>query len=398
MATSPACVPEMLELWARKKGIGLLGTGDFTHAAWRRELKEKLVPAEEGLYCIRPQFRLEGQLALGAREPRFVVSGEVSCIYRKNGRGRRVHHLILLPGLEEAELLSRRLEDWGGNLSADGRPILGLDSKELLEMALEVSQEVLLIPAHIWTPHFSLLGARSGFDSIWECFEDLTPYVYAVETGLSSDPAMNWRLSMLDSFALISNSDAHSPANLGREACVFEELSCYADLFEGLRRPESNKLRATIEFFPEEGKYYCDGHRNCGVCMHPMQAEEAGGSCPSCGRKLTLGVLHRIQMLADRREGYVPPFARPFERLVPLGEVIAACMGQARVGVRARRQYEALLEALGPELWILREAPLEEIQRVGGERLAQGVRRLRSGQIDIVPGYDGEYGKIRLFD
>lgn len=250
-ATSKDCVPEMLEFWARREGIDLIGTGDFTHPAWREELKEKLVPAEEGLYTLKDDFRQEAQVAGGNPQPRFMVTGEISSIYKKNGRVRKVHNLILLPGLEHAESLSRRLEAIG-NLRSDGRPILGLDSRDLLEIVLDTCPEAILIPAHIWTPHFSLYGAYSGFDHIQECFEDLTGYIYALETGLSSDPPMNWRLSALDGFALVSNSDAHSPANLGREANLFDTGLSYPHILQALKNRTTREFYGTLEFFPRK--------------------------------------------------------------------------------------------------------------------------------------------------
>ena len=264
-ATSRECTPEHLDLWARRKGIQLLGTGDFTHPAWRDELAQKLVPAEEGFYTLNPSFR-HPDLCPPGQSPRFVVSGEISSIYKKNEKVRKVHSLILLPGLEAAEALSRKLEAIG-NIHSDGRPILGLDCRDLLEITLDTCPQAVFIPAHIWTPHFSLFGAFSGFDTIEECFEDLTPHIHALETGLSSDPAMNWRLSALDKYQLVSNSDAHSPAKLGREANLLDTELSYPALCEALET--GNGLAGTIEFFPEEGKYHFDGHRKCGICLNP---------------------------------------------------------------------------------------------------------------------------------
>ncbi len=395
-ATSRDCVPEALDFWARRKGIGLLGTGDFTHPAWRQELREKLVPAEAGLYTLREELRRPDPAAVGAQPPRFVLSGEISSIYKKNGRVRKVHNVILLPGLEEAEALSQRLEAIG-NIHSDGRPILGLDSRDLLEITLETCPEAVFIPAHIWTPHFSLFGAFSGFDTIEECFEDLTPHIHALETGLSSDPPMNWRLSALDRYALVSNSDAHSPSKLGREANLLDlsELS-YAALADALRG--EGGLRGTIEFFPEEGKYHYDGHRSCKLCLTPAETERAGGRCPVCGKKITIGVQHRVEQLADRDEGFTPPGALPFESLAPLCEVIAASVGISAAGTKAAAQYEQMLRELGPEFSILREIPPEEIERVAGPCVAEGIRRLRAGRVQRTPGYDGEYGTISLLE
>ena len=393
-ATSKELTPEHLDLWAGKKGINIVGTGDFTHPAWRAELAEKLEPAEPGLYMLKKEYSLQRPSILGQSSPRFVISGEISSIYKKNGRVRKVHSLILLPSLEAAEVLSRRLEAIG-NIHSDGRPILGLDCHDLLAITLEACPDAIYVPAHIWTPHFSLFGAFSGFDTIEECYEELTPQIHALETGLSSDPAMNWRLSALDSFQLISNSDAHSPAKLGREASLFDIPMSYTGLYGAIQRGEG--LKGTIEFFPEEGKYHFDGHRKCHLCLSPSQARKYNGICPVCGRKLTTGVLHRIEQLADRDEDFLLPQGRPFENLVPLGEVIATSVGSSPSSVKVSRQYEHLLEELGNEFYILRQAPLEDISHVAGSLTAEGIRHLRDGRVQWRPGYDGEYGAMRLF-
>ncbi|MCI8478060.1 MAG: UvrD-helicase domain-containing protein [Oscillospiraceae bacterium] len=392
-STSQDCVPEVLDLWARKKGIALVGTGDFTHPGWRTELRDKLLPAEDGLYTLRPDARQGAGGAADTLYTRFVVSGEISSIYKKDGKVRKVHNLILLPGLEEAERLSRRLEAIG-NLHSDGRPILGLDCRDLLEITLECCPQAVLIPAHIWTPHFSLFGAFSGFDSIEECFGDMTPYIHALETGLSSDPPMNWRLSALDGYTLVSNSDAHSPAKLGREANLLDIPPSYAALSAAIQ--EGTGFQGTVEFFPEEGKYHYDGHRRCAQCLSPLQAEEAQNICPVCGKRLTTGVLHRVEQLADRPEGFILPDAKPFQSLVPLPEVIAASVGGGPDSVKNLAKYEALLHTLGPEFYILRQAPLEDVRQVAGPCVAEGLRRLRAGEVDRSPGYDGAYGTIGL--
>ena len=392
-ATSKEAVPEHLNLWAQKKGIHMVGTGDFTHPAWREELGEKLEPAEDGLYRLKPEYRLESQ-TLHATDPRFVVTGEISSIYKKNGRVRKVHSLILLPSLEDAEKVAKKLETIG-NIHSDGRPILGLDCRDLLEILLELSPRSIYIPAHIWTPHFSLFGAFSGFDTVEECFEDLTPYIHAMETGLSSDPPMNWRLSMLDPYFLVSNSDAHSPAKLGREATLFDTEMSYGGLYRAIQTGEG--LGGTIEFFPEEGKYHYDGHRKCHLCLSPSQAEKYQEKCPVCGRKLTIGVAHRAEQLSDRPEGYTKADAKPFESLVPLPEVIAASDGHSAASAKVQAKYEEMLRELGPEFSILREVPVEEIQKVAGRMTAEGIRRLREGKVERIPGFDGEYGTIKLF-
>lgn len=394
-ATSKECTPEHLNLWARRKGIDILGTGDFTHRGWREELKEKLIPAEEGLYRLKEEYCLDPGYRPELRTPRFVVSGEISTIYKKNGKVRKVHSVILLPGLEAAEGLATKLEAVG-NLHSDGRPILGLDCRDLLEMVLESCPDAIFFPAHIWTPHFSLFGAFSGFDTIEECFEDLTPYIHALETGLSSDPTMIRRLSALDRFQLISNSDAHSPSKMGREANLMDIDLSYQGLSGAIQTGKG--LEGTIEFFPEEGKYYYDGHRKCNLCLSPAQAKQYDGKCPVCGRKLTTGVSHRIDQLADRRDEIVLPGGKPFESLVPLMEVIAASIGYTTTSKRVQNQYEELLRSLGSEFSVLRTIPVEEIRAVSGEWIAEGITRLRAKKVICNPGYDGEYGTIQLFE
>lgn len=396
-ATSKECVPEYLDLWARRKGIDLIGTGDFTHPAWREELKEKLIPSEEGLYILRSDARISDPTVLGTKQTRFVVSGEISSIYKKNGRVRKVHNVILLPSLEDADTLSHKLEAIG-NIHSDGRPILGLDSRDLLEITLESCPQAIFIPAHIWTPHFSLFGAFSGFDTIEECFEDLTPHIRALETGLSSDPPMNWRVSALDRYHLVSNSDAHSPAKLGREANIINAELSYPALKKALEGGTKEGFGGTIEFFPEEGKYHFDGHRGCGLCMTPAQCGEYDGKCPVCGKKLTIGVQHRVEELADRAEGFVLPNAAPFESLVPLPEVLAASTGFSAAGKKVAALYEELLYTIGSEFFILREAPLEEIGLTAGPCIREGIRRLRLGQVRRDPGYDGVYGVIHILE
>ena len=384
-----------LDLWARKKGIQLVGTGDFTHPAWREELKEKLIPAEEGFYRLKEEYRIPGEEIPGETAPRFVVSGEISSIYKKNGKVRKVHSVILLPGLEDGERLARKLETIG-NIHSDGRPILGLDCHDLLEITLELCPDAIYIPAHIWTPHFSLFGAFSGFDTIEECFGDLAPQIHALETGLSSDPPMNWRVSALDRFQLVSNSDAHSPSKLGREANLLDGEFSYQGLSRAIQTGEG--LCGTIEFFPEEGKYHFDGHRKCSICLNPVDAEKYQGICPVCGKKLTIGVSHRVEQLSDRREGFQKAQAKPFESLMPLPEVLASALGASAVSAKVQREYQKLLSKLGPEFEILRNLPIEEIRRTSGNLIAEGIRRLRNGEVTKVPGFDGEYGIIRLFD
>ena len=394
MATSKEGTPENLDFWARKKGISLIGTGDFTHPVWREELKERLVSEGNGLYRLKDAYVKEESRKFPGEGTRFVVSGEISSIYKKNGKTRKVHNVILLPSLEAADAMAQRLEKIG-NIHSDGRPILGLDSHDLLEMMLDVCPEGILIPAHIWTPHFSVLGAKSGFDSVEECFEELTPYVHALETGLSSDPAMNWRISKLDRYQLVSNSDAHSPSKLGREANLLDIDCSYEGLYRAIQTGEG--LEGTVEFFPEEGKYHFDGHRKCGVSLSPVEAERLGGICPVCGKKLTMGVDHRVEQLADRAEGFVKKDGKKYESLVPLPEVISACMGYSTASKKVQGCFEQMLQTLGTEFDILRNVPAEDIKTCAGERLAEGIENVRTGKVKRIPGYDGEYGKIQLF-
>lgn len=395
MATSKEGTPENLDFWARKKGISLIGTGDFTHPVWREELKERLVSEGNGLYRLRDEYVKEESRKFPGEGTRFVVSGEISSIYKKNGKTRKVHNVILLPSLEAADAMAQRLEKIG-NIHSDGRPILGLDSHDLLEMMLDVCPEGILIPAHIWTPHFSVLGAKSGFDSVEECFEELAPYIHALETGLSSDPAMNWRISKLDRYQLVSNSDAHSPSKLGREANLLDIDCSYEGLYRAIQTGEG--LEGTVEFFPEEGKYHFDGHRKCGVSLSPVEAERLGGICPVCGKKLTMGVDHRVEQLADRAEGFVKKDGKKYESLVPLPGVISACMGYSTASKKVQGCFEQMIQTLGTEFDILRNVPSEDIKSCAGERIAEGIENVRTGNVKRIPGYDGEYGKIELFD
>ncbi|WP_018787486.1 UvrD-helicase domain-containing protein [Micromonospora sp. CNB394] len=392
-----------LAWWARRKGVGVLGTGDFTHPAWYDHLRETLHPAEPGLYRLSPDAerdvarRLPPRLA-GAAEAdpvRFMLSVEISTIYKRDDRTRKVHHLIYLPDLDAVARFNTALGRIG-NLGSDGRPILGLDSRDLLEITLEASPDGYLVPAHIWTPWFSALGSKSGFDAIADCYADLAEHIFAVETGLSSDPEMNWRVGSLDRYQLVSNSDAHSPPALAREATVLTAARDYFAIREALRTGDG--LAGTVEFFPEEGKYHADGHRLCGVNWSPERTREAGGRCPECGKPLTVGVLSRVEELADRPAGHRPAHAREVTHLVPLAEILGELN---RVGARSKKvegKLNELIAALGPELEILTRTPISEISRVGGELLAEGIGRLRRGDVRRVPGFDGEYGVITLFD
>ena len=396
-ACSKDCDIEHLSWWALRKGLQVLGTGDFTHPAWAAELRETLVPAEPGLFRVRPELEkrlLRDSPPVCAGTVRFMLSVEISTIYRRGERTRKVHHLIYAPSFDAADRITAALAKIG-NLASDGRPILGLDSRDLLDITLSADPGCFLVPAHVWTPWFAVLGSKSGFDAVQECYADLAGHIFAVETGLSSDPAMNWACSSLDSYRLVSNSDAHSPPMLGREATVFDTDLDYFAMAAALRT--GNGLDGTIEFFPEEGKYHLDGHRKCGVRVEPEQTRELDAICPQCGKPLTVGVLHRIAELADRPAGFRPPGAAGFTSLVQLPGIVGEILATGPKSKKVVGEVGRLVAALGPELSILRETPLDELRRVGGSLLSEGIARLRRGEVIRDAGYDGEYGTIRLF-
>ena len=396
-ATSRELSLPALHRAALEKGIGLVGTGDFTHPGWRSEISDQLEPAEDGLFRLKPELARtieEGLPTACSAEVRFVLQTEISNIYKADGRVRKNHNLVFLPSLDAANRFADRLAAIG-TLETDGRPILGLSARDLLEITLETDPLAFLVPAHIWTPWFSMLGSKSGFDSITECFGDLAGHIFAVETGLSSDPPMNWRVRALDGLTLVSNSDAHSAGSLGREANLLDIEPGFAPLRRALFARDG--FLGTVEFYPEEGKYHLDGHRRCGVRLDPEETKALGGRCPECGGTLTVGVASRVLDLADRPDGIRPDGASPYQRLVPLAETVAQVLdiGPATKGVR--HQTARLLEALGPELKVLREVPIEDIQRVSGAVMAEAVRRVRTGELTIAPGYDGEFGTVKIF-
>ena len=388
-ATSKDMDVQNLDKWARIKGIQVIGTGDFTHPQWLKELKENLEPAEAGLFKLKNSDS-------GVR---FILTVEISSIYSKNNRTRKIHNIIFAPSFDVAEKINAHL-GWIGNLKSDGRPILGLDAKELAKIVLNISSDCLIVPAHAWTPWFSIFGSNSGFDSIEECFDEYSKYIYAIETGLSSDPAMNWRLSALDNITLISNSDAHSPSKLGREVNVleFKELS-YNSIVKSIKEPHSSDCQFlyTIEFFPEEGKYHFDGHRNCGVCLSPEESKKYNNRCPKCGKPITIGVMNRIIQLADRPEGAKPVKAIPYKNLIPLEEIIADALGVGVAAKRVRDYYRDLTNQIGSEFKVLLEAKSEDIMAASLPEIAEGIIRVREGKVNLSPGYDGEYGKISIF-
>jgi len=394
-ATSRDMSLENLWKWAQLKGITVISTGDFTHPVWFEEIKQKLDENYDNLFKLKKEFQTDNIPFSCSSDVSFILSTEISCIYSKNGKVRKVHCIVVAPDLRTVTRINLALARIG-NLSADGRPILGLDARELLRIVLDVSDKTVLIPAHAWTPHFSVFGAVSGFDSMEECFEELTPSIYAIETGLSSDPAMNWRLSALDGITLISNSDAHSPAKLGREANIFDTEISYGNIMNAIRTKKG--FLGTIEFFPEEGKYHYDGHRACNINLSPEETLQNNYLCPVCGKKVTVGVMHRVQKLADRENGFRPAGALPYYSIIPLAEIIAETI---QVGVSSKavtKAYSGLLEKLGNEFKILMDTPLDDIETAGSPILRDAVSRIRSGNVHIVPGYDGEYGKIRIFE
>ena len=399
-ATSRDLTLEHLWKWAQLKGVQVVATGDIAHPGWLAELRDKLEPAEAGLFRLKPEHTagVVDQVPAACRGTvRFLIGGELSSIYKRHDRTRKVHNIVFSPSFEATARLQQELEKIG-NIRSDGRPILGLDSRDLLEIVLQVDPRCHLIPAHVWTPWFSMLGSKSGFDSAQECFADLTPHLFAVETGLSSDPPMNWRVSWLDDYTLISSSDAHSPQKLAREATRFDTELSYDALFDALRSGDRARYHGTIEFFPEEGKYHLDGHRKCGVCWKPVTTRAHGGRCSACGKPVTVGVYHRMEELADRPRGARPACAGPFASLVPLPEALAEMLGVGPNSKRVQGEYLRLLERLGPELAILQDLPLEEIAAAGDPVLVEGIRRMRAGEVRAQGGYDGEYGVIRLFD
>lgn len=408
-ATSKDLDFEHLALWAQLKGVQIVATGDIAHPGWLQEMRDKLEPAEDGLYRLKPELaQAVGREVPGAcrSEVRFLLGGEISNIYKRAAPNRtvgdetrndvrKVHNLIFAPSLEAVESIQIALEKIG-NIRADGRPILGLDSRDLLEIVLEIDARCALIPAHIWTPWFSMLGSKSGFDRVEDCFADLTPHIFALETGLSSDPPMNWRVSNLDRYTLVSNSDAHSPQKLAREATLFHCEPTYDALFAALRTGDPQNFGGTLEFFPEEGKYHNDGHRKCGICWEPVETLAQDLRCSVCGKPVTVGVLHRVETLADRPPGVKPVRTHPYESLVPLVEILAEVYGVGPQSRRVQREYHRLLDLLGPELTILRQMPIETLTQIAGERLATGIAHMRRGNVLVQGGYDGEYGVIKV--
>ncbi|HKL31348.1 MAG TPA: endonuclease Q family protein, partial [Tangfeifania sp.] len=355
-ATSKTLTPEHLDYHAGLKGIKVVGTGDFTHAGWLSELREKTEPDGTGFFKLKKEYQPDSPF--GDNDTRFLLTAEISNIYKRGGQVRKVHNVVLVPGFEEAEKINRRLIDLGGNLTSDGRPILGLDSRNLLEIVLESGENNYFIPAHIWTPWFSMLGSKSGFDSLEECFGDLSSHIHTIETGLSTDPPMNWLCSFLDKVTLVSNSDAHSPDRLGRNANVFNTELSYQALTEALRTGNPEHFNGTIDMFPQEGKYHYDGHRKCNVCWDPAETLRNNYICPVCKKPVTVGVMNRVIHLSDREEISERPNKLPFRSIIPLREILSEISG---VGVKSKKveaEYTQTVQKLGKELDILLEISL----------------------------------------
>lgn len=381
-ATSKDMDIEHISQWAHLKGIDLMGSGDFTHPDWLKGLKDKFEPVEYGIYEHNNIF--------------YILTAEVNNIYFKIGKTRKVHNLIFAPSFEVVEDINKVLSQYG-KLFSDGRPILSLACDEMVRQLSRINEDIFVVPAHVWTPHFSLFGANSGFDSINECFGEETDKIYSLETGLSSDPAMNWRWSGLDKFCLMSNSDAHSPSKIGREANIFKNKFGYKELIDILKHKDKSRFLYTVEFYPQEGKYHWDGHRKCSARLSPKEAKNLNCRCPECGDKITVGVMHRVEKLSDRDEGFVLEGAPTFKNLVPLIEIIAGGMGMGVISTAVKREYDLLISKLGSEFKILLDIPDKKIEETCPPKIAQGILNVRRGHVDIMPGYDGEYGKVNFF-
>lgn len=395
-ATSKFLCLETLYQWAQVKGINIVGTGDFTHPAWFSELQQKLITAENGFFKLKD---IPVQAALSSINVKdipvqFCLSTEICSVYAFNGKVRKNHNLVYAPNFEIAGKINAKLAKLA-DLSVDGRPTIPMSSRDLLELIMTISEQAYLVPAHAWTPWFSTLGSKGGYDSVEECFRDMTPYIFALETGLSSDPAMNWQWSKLDNLTMLSSSDAHSPQKLGREANRFDTEMSYDAMFAAIKTGPG--FMGTYEFFPEEGKYSYDGHRKCGVCLSPAETEKLKGICPVCRKPLTIGVMNRVAALADRKEPIQPVRAPGFEYIIPLPEILSELEG---AGVDSKKVTAAFINAInmaGNEFALLKEMPVEEIHHYQ-PRLAEAIRKLRAGEVQRIPGYDGIYGAIHLFD
>jgi uncharacterized protein (TIGR00375 family) len=400
-ATSRDMILDTLAYWAKIKGIRLLATADFTHPEWLFLIRDKLKSKGNGFFELRnivpPQNDYVNSIPVSAEDVSFILSTEISFIYSKKGKVRKIHILLLAPDFESVERINRKLSGLG-NLRSDGRPILGMDAKAFVKIVADLCPHCVVIPSHIWTPWFSLFGANSGFDSIEECFEEMTPFIFALETGLSSDPPMNWRLSCLDKYTLVSNSDAHSPSRIGREANAFHTDFSYDGLVQAIKSKDPEKFLYTVEFFPQEGKYHYDGHRKCGVIFSPQETIKHRYICPECGKKLTVGVMHRVEDLADQEQEEASPLRVSFKNLIPLNEIIAQAINKTSECKSVWDIYFRFIHEFGNEHKILTEVPVEELKQIAPKGVGLGVERMRKGKVKIVPGHDGCYGKISLFE
>jgi len=412
-ATSKQMNLEDLDSWADDKGILVMATGDFLHGKYLKEIKGKLEPAESGLFKLKKEYK-KPTLRVTFSETRFILSVEISSIYSKGGKTRRIHNLVFMPSIESVEKLRNELIKLGCNLDSDGRPIIGLDSEKLAEVVFNVDKNAVIIPAHAWTPWFSIFGSMSGFDSIEECFGKYADKIFAIETGLSSDPVMNWKISGLDKVALISNSDSHSLPKIGREANIFDTELSYKGIMDAIksgapierekRKGKSEKFVATIEFFPEEGKYHYDGHSNCKIVFSPKESKKHKNICPVCGKSLIIGVMNRVEKLSDRKvsvkgKGNYHTLENrvPYYNLVQLDEIISEAIGVGSASKKVKKEYENLIKTFGSELKILMDVSIEKIKSSANEKIAEGVKRVRAGNLKISPGYDGEYGTVEIF-
>lgn len=385
-ACSPALTLPNIDQWCKYKGIDLVATSDFTHPAWIADIKNLLKPLDNGLFEIKEN----------SQGTKFILGTELSCIYKQGDKTRRVHHNVFFPQVSDVEKFIDVLEKQGRNLKSDGRPILGLSSIELAKLVFDINDKAIIVPSHAWTPWFSIFGSKSGFDSIEECFAEYSEYIYAVETGLSSDPPMNWRWSELDQVVLLSNSDAHSLPNLGREANVFEwSEPSYDEFYNTIKNQDKDKFKYTIEFFPEEGKYHVDGHAKCGISMEPEETIKNKGLCPACKKPLVVGVLNRVVELADRQSDSKDKI--PFKSLVPLQEIIAESFNMGKGSKRVQNEYFSMIEKGGNEFEILLDKSFDELKKITEPTIVEAIKRVREGKLNIEPGYDGVYGKVQIY-
>ncbi len=388
-ACSKSLTLEALAEWAGLKGIDVLASGDFTHPVWNRELKERLKEVSPGLFTFGGVH--------------FVLGTEISCVYKQDGKGRRLHLLVFAPDFHVVDRLRQSLTDSGAKLDGDGRPSVRFSARDLTALLLDLDPRCMVIPAHVWTPWYGLYGSKSGFDSLEDCFRDMSPYIHAVETGLSSDPEMNWPVAGLEGKSIVSFSDAHSLPNLGRELTVFSGERGYDSLAHALA---NQGVDYTVEFYPEEGKYHYSGHRKCGVRHSPEDTLRFGNDCPECGRPLTLGVLHRVQSLSNGEvggsvdeDGFVGANGHaPFIRAVLLVDIISQALGRGAGSKGVQREYRRIVDELGSELNVLIHAGAQDLEHAAGEKIAEGVLLSRSGKVRVEPGFDGEYGKVRVWN